>query len=198
MSASLLMMPFFDFYHFVFPLLKELNIKVLLAVSPAYILPKTSDLDKDRLERETSPLPHNPPIASSAFCTWKEIIEMHQSGLVQIASHGTAHVNLCDPTFEIEEEICSSKILIEKNINANVSAFVYPMGRFNSKVHEIARDNYRYIFRIGSAMNISWEHPAQMVYRIPADNISDISTIFSPLSLMTYTGKHILNRLRKR
>jgi hypothetical protein len=64
--------------------------------------------------------------------SWKEIMEMSNSGLITFGSHGISHpilTNECDE--DIKYEIVASKMMIEQKIGKPVFAFAYPNGDFN-------------------------------------------------------------------
>src|SRR5690242_10610776 len=94
-----------DFYRVVFPLLKELKARALLAV-PAGL------------------------IDSPNYCTWDQLKEIAQSGLVEVASHSMSHPNLI-LSQNLQTEIMGSKQLLEKKLGQTVRTFVYPFGKFN-------------------------------------------------------------------
>jgi peptidoglycan/xylan/chitin deacetylase (PgdA/CDA1 family) len=78
---------YYDFYHNVFPLLKKHQIKAVLAVPVKYIVDETSVANQTRLEVPYVQGMENPKYAQKIpFCTWNELREMSQSGLVEIAS----------------------------------------------------------------------------------------------------------------
>ena len=72
---------FFDFYYYIFPLLKKFNIKVILGVPVKYILEDTLVSYNHRLSINHDDTYNN----KESFCTYKELKEMVDSKLVYIA-----------------------------------------------------------------------------------------------------------------
>ncbi|WP_316357644.1 polysaccharide deacetylase family protein [Candidatus Neptunichlamydia sp. REUL1] len=189
---------FFDFYHLVFPLLQKYNLKALLAVPTAYI-PESTDLSPmERLEKVASFPDKAPPIPSPAFCTWEELQVLSQSPLIQIASHSLHHRPFTSKHINIENELFLSKKLLEEKLSTPISSFVYPFGLFTQKAQTLAKKHYKYIFRIGSAHNISWKNTNQLLYRINADELPTTHFPFDPLSRWKLATRFFLNTVRGR
>ncbi len=130
-----------DFYFLIFPLLKKYNLKALLAVIPEYILDdiKVED-DKIRLEYE-----HNDLFKyyeKGTFCTYKELKEMIDSNLIQIASHSYSHQNLCENDINLKKELLESQQILENNLNIKVDSFVFPFGKYNQTVLDETKRYY--------------------------------------------------------
>ncbi len=159
-----------DFYFVVYPLLKELNITAILAVTPKYIMPHTH-LDPEL--RMGVPYPEGMDIKTASsfvpFCTWEELKEMHDSGHVIIASHGWSHQSLSDKNTDFEEEIVYSKRVLEKKLQSPIHFFIYPFGDTSSKAQQLIKRHYHLGFRIGTAINKSLSPSHKMVYRVDAD-----------------------------
>ena len=190
---------YFDFYHFVFPLLKKLNIKALLAVPVKYILESTT-VDPDvRLS-----VPHkmatddNIYKSFAPFCTWKELNEMAKSGLVQIACHSFSHKNLLLKELDLKLEIIESKKILENKLNLKISTFVYPLGKFNRKIHKLTKKHYIYAMRIGSSFNLSWQNINKIGYRINSDNLKSIDQNLKFSKMASYLWFYFLNVVRGR
>src|SRR4029078_10371494 len=89
---------YYDFYYYVYPLLKKYNIKAILAVPVKYILDTTTLSAQTRL---SVPYPQgmadNLFAQKAPFCTWEELREMADGKHVIMASHGFAHADLSHP-----------------------------------------------------------------------------------------------------
>ncbi|MDX8431800.1 MAG: polysaccharide deacetylase family protein [Candidatus Algichlamydia australiensis] len=145
-----------DFYYFVYPLLKELNLRALLAVPTAYILEKSEVSWEERLDFQ------DPFCSKNHFCTAEELYEMEKSGHVQLASHTHTHPDLTKLSNEkIEEELTLSAKLLR-----NPNTLIYPFGKMDRKVQRIAKKHYPYCMRLGGGTNFSWN---SLLYRIPMD-----------------------------
>ena len=78
---------YFDFYHYVFPLLKKYKIKAISSVPVKFIIESTSLDSKTRLlVPYADAMKKNNYKTKVPFCTWKEIKEMSETGLVKIAN----------------------------------------------------------------------------------------------------------------
>lgn len=162
---------YFDFYYIIFPILKKFKIKALLSVPSKYILNKTNIDPQIRLNVKNPFLNYK----KAPFCTFYELKKMQDSGYVEIANHSYSHSNLIHSR-DLEKEILFSKKILEKNLNKEISTFVYPFGKFNKKVHLFVKKSHKYIMRIGSSLNFSFNNFNNLTYRIVADekNLKDI------------------------
>lgn len=189
----------FDFYYYVFPLLKRLGLRAILAV-PAGLIQDQSDLDPalrlsvpySQAMKDETARTHVP------FCTWTELREMVQSGYVQIASHSFSHQNMLLDNLDLDQEIQGSKRLLEEKLQTSVSTFVYPMGKFNRAVHQLVKQHYSFAMRIGSACNTSWQNLSQITYRVDCDRLASIEEPFCFRKKITYCWFYLLNSLRRR
>lgn len=187
---------FFDFYHLIFPLLKKYNLHALLAVPTAFIPDKTTLSPSERLEKIRTFPDKPPPISSSAFCTWEELKELSQSPLIQIASHSVHHRPLTSPHIDPENELLTSKTVLEEKLGVPITSFVYPYGLMDKEVHTLAKKHYSHIFRIGNAFNRNWYNTNSLLYRVNADQLPSPSYPFSPLAHFKHTGRLLLNTAR--
>jgi len=174
----------FDFYHFVFPLLKELNIRVLLGIPTLYIVDSTTLTPGERLSVPyTLAMQEGFFDKKAPFCTWEELDKMVQSGLVEVASHSHMHCNLTFDFVDLNRELVTSKQIIETNLSQPVSSFIYPFGKMNLRLHEQVAEHYPYAFRIGSALNWGWGNGKKPLSRIIGDQMT------SPSSLLSYGNR---------
>ena len=183
---------FFNFYEYVFPLLKELNIKVILAVPTKFIL-EDSSLEKgkrlDVLHDETYL-----QIEKAPFCTYKELKEMSDSGLVKIASHTVSHINL-NKCKNLSFELKDSKKILEAKLDISCDTLIFPFGKYDDRVLEEARKEYKYLFRIGNGINKDFTGTKDVIYRINADNLKDEKEIFSFFNMTKYKIKSFIKSL---
>ncbi|SCA62522.1 Uncharacterized protein SCG7109_AB_00170 [Chlamydiales bacterium SCGC AG-110-M15] len=162
----------YDFYVYVYPLLRKFNLRALLAVPTQYITETTNQSAETRLSVPYFEAMNNEVYAEKApFCTWEELREMLASGHVELASHGHRHVNMTNKV-DVEGELRLSKELLEDHTRQFISSFVYPFGRANKKVHAEVMKHYAYGMRIGGAMNRSWDCLQTPLCRIVGDNLS--------------------------
>lgn len=189
---------FCDFYYLIFPLLKKYQLKALLAVPTAFIPEKTNLSPIERLEKAALFPDKAPPAPSEAFCSWDELKELAHSPLIQIASHSLHHYPMTSLSIDPEEELATSKQVIEKKLGTTVSSFVYPFGSWNRRVHLLAKKHYRYIFRIGNAYNVSWKNRDQLLYRVNGDQLPSPDFPFSPLFRLKHRVRYFLNTIRGR
>lgn len=163
----------YDFYAYVYPLLKKHKIKALLSVSTGVIsASETTDPSIRLAELKRFP---NGSTNPSCYCTYAEIAEMSSSGFVDIASHGVDHLNLTKKGVNLEKEIKTSKETLEAILNKKIDCFVYPYGRFNKTIHEAVKKYYKIGMRIGNGVNFSWD--TALHYRINADGRKKVSSL---------------------
>ena len=188
---------FFDFYYYVYPLLKKYNLKAVLSIPTKYILTDTNIENKKRLSIKHSDMIYNPSVINYApFCTWKEIKEMSESGYIEVASHSINHPNLAKLSLdEVEKEIKISKDVIENRINKEVDTFVYPYGVYNEKIRKIVKKYYKYDIGIGNKYNFKWN---KTIHRLYADDLEDCCEILSNKQKIKYFANAIIpNNLKK-
>jgi len=187
---------YFDFFHLIFPLLKKYQLKALLSVPTAFI-PESTTLSADqRLAKLASFSDNAPPLPSPAFCTWEELKTLSDSSLIQIASHSIHHRPLTSSQIDPENELIASKQLLESKLNTPIDTFVYPYGRFSSKIHSLAKKHYSYLMRIGNALNLSWTNSQGLFYRVNADQLPYPSYPFSLISHLNHSARFLFNTLR--
>jgi len=188
---------YFDFYHHVYPLLQKHQIKALLAV-PTHYIAESTDLSPN--VRLSVPYGHdmaNPEhLQKVPFCTWQELKEMAQSNLVVMASHGCKHANLAKKATDLTQEIIVSQDILQQHLNVPVRNFVYPYGCLTPRVHRTVRSHYDFGIRIGSALNLGWNHPQQFIYRINADPLWTRMRPIGKFLVKKLTLKYWMNRLR--
>ena len=186
---------YFDFYHYVFPLLQKYQLKALLAVPTAYILDATTLSSPQRLSLTHAQLYEN-ATTHAPFCTYEELRTMVKSGYVRIASHSTNHVNLTNEGVNLDEELITSKAVLEEKLGVKIDSFVLPYGKYNESVITLAKHHYPYVFRIGNALNPSWEGIGGMLYRIKGDALKTPNELFSPLKQLGFWGKTCIKRVK--
>ncbi len=188
---------YYDFYHDVFPLLKKYQVKALLAVSVGYIVDSTNVDAKVRLSVPYVQGMEDPAYASKTpFCTWEELKEMSDSGLVVIASHGFMHENLADAKANLHQEIVVSQKILQEKLATPIKYFVYPYGRMNNEAHQLVCQSYDFGIRIGSALNRGWDHDKRFVYRINADPLWTKQRPIGSLLINRLALKYWGNRIR--
>jgi peptidoglycan/xylan/chitin deacetylase (PgdA/CDA1 family) len=164
----------------VFPLLKKYNLKALLAVPAAYILDETNLDPSIRLSLKHHEIYDGENYKTYApFCTYVELREMVQSGHITIASHSMNHVNLTEDGHDLQEEIFGSKVLLEEKLGMRIDSFVLPFGKYNDAAIVLAREHYPFVFRIGNALNPSWNGIGGLIYRIKGDALKSPDALFA-------------------
>ncbi|WP_309499112.1 polysaccharide deacetylase family protein [Sulfurovum sp.] len=188
---------YYDFYHYVFPLLKKYNLKALLAVPSAYILEDTEIAPEQRLSLKHHEIYDGDNYKTYApFCSYIELREMVQSGHVIVASHSMNHVNLSEDGVDLEQEIFGSKVILEERLGFRVESFVLPYGKYNDAAVALAREHYSYVFRIGNALNPSWEGIGGLIYRVKGDGLKTADELFNPFKQMGYWFKTMIKILK--
>lgn len=185
-----------DFYFFIFPLLKKYNLKALLAIPSKYILEDTNELAENRMNFEHNDLFKN--YEKATFCTYKELKEIRDSGLVVFGSHSYSHVNLLEIDVDLDLELRISKEILEKNLEIEVDSFVFPFGKYNQKILQEAKKYYKYNFRIGNATHKNFNGINGAIYRIDGDDLKTPDEIFKTKKLIKYKFKGLVKRLGKK
>lgn len=185
---------YYDFYATVFPLLRKYHLRALLAVPPLIVSGETAIPSESRLGIDTEEAFANP--ACGGFCTWSELSVMATSGHVTIAAHGFTHTRLDLPHANLGTEIGMAQTLLEAKLKQGIESFVFPFGRCSPRALRNAHKSYRYVFRIGGALNHSWERA--LLYRVDADEMKSPSAVFSRSRLVGYHLRYFWNRLRGR
>ena len=186
---------YFDFYYYVFPLLKKYNLKALLAVPSAFILEDTDIESQKRLSLKHHDIYKNYQ-TFAPFCTYAELREMVQSGHVEIASHSMNHVNLAQESVDLEKEIFGSKVMLEDKLGCRIDSFVLPFGKYNDAALALAKEHYSYVFRIGNALNPSWDGIGGLIYRIKGDGLKRPCSLFNPLKQLSFWFKTMIKWIK--
>ena len=161
----------FDFYHFVFPLLKKYKMRALLGVVTRYVLEKSDLSAEERLSVPYTMAMQDGFFDTKApFCTWEELREMVKSGLVEVASHSHMHCNLTFPFVDLNREVVQSREILEAKLPQTVSSFIYPFGKVNERVHTFVSTHYAFAFRIGNGANRGWSQKKPLM-RVSCDNM---------------------------
>lgn len=109
-----------DVYNEAFPLAKEYNMKICM-----YVI---TDL-----------------IGAPSYCTLEQLIEMRDSGLVEIDAHTLSHPRLAELSVEeMTKELVESKAYLKENLNIESRVICYPYGSYNKSVGNVASQNYDY------------------------------------------------------
>lgn len=176
---------YYDFYHYVFPLLKKWQIQAVLAVPAGLILDNTEIDSETRLA-----IPYNKALTShrtgAALCTWDEINEMLAEKAILLAAHGLTHVHLTEDPALLEREVIHPKTIIKTKTGQETSTFVYPYGRMTRRINRLVTAHYPHAMRIGTALNRGWNNKGRVLYRINTED-------FWPKEKPMLTYLHCLN-----
>jgi peptidoglycan/xylan/chitin deacetylase (PgdA/CDA1 family) len=188
---------FFDFYHYVFPLLQKFKIRALLSVPTKFILETTDQSVKSRLS-----VPYYEAMKGDVyqkrapFCTFEELSEMVSSGCVEVASHSHSHLNLTNPGVDVAYEMAHSQKILEERLPQKVSTFIFPFGKANAQLQSEVSKHYTYSMRIGSALNWGWHPKRKVLNRVNADNLHHPLEPFRKRKLSLYYSKALINYFR--
>lgn len=131
---------YYTTYKYVYPLLKEYNMKIVLAI----IGKSTDDFSKVNDTNE-----------EHAHLTWDHISEMAESGLVEIQNHSnnlhkisggrygsgqTKSESLSEYTTVISEDINELQEKITSHINVTPNTYAYPYGKYNDNTNAILKE----------------------------------------------------------
>ena len=182
-----------DFYFLIFPLLKKYNLKALLAIPSKYILEDTDELPENRMNFEHNDLFIN--YEKATFCTYKELKEMRDSGLVEFASHSHSHINLLENEVDLDLELRVSKEILEEKLDVKVKSFVFPFGKYNQNILKEAKKYYKYNFRIGNAIHKDFSGINGAIYRVDGDGLKSADEIFTLSKILKYKFKAFTKKL---
>ena len=112
-----------SFYNNAWPILKEKKIPFILFVNT----------------RE---------VGAYNYMNWEQIIELHESDLVEIGNHSHSHEYLVDETPDtIKNDIQKSIEIFEKKLGKNSIFFSYPFGEYSLEFKKIIKDlGFKYAF----------------------------------------------------
>jgi peptidoglycan/xylan/chitin deacetylase (PgdA/CDA1 family) len=81
--------------------------------------------------------------------TWDMVCEMDRNGVL-IGSHGLNHLDLTKcPDHELDDELQTSKAVLEQHLSRPVTHFAFPYGRFTKRVWDRAlKAGYTHLFTI--------------------------------------------------
>jgi len=184
---------YYDFYKLVFPLLKKYKVKVLLAVIPKYTLDDVNTSDEERLNYEHNDLFEH--YEKGTFCTYNELQELIDSELVQVVSHSYSHQNLVEDNIDLDEELQTSKEILESKLNIKVESFVFPFGKYNQKILDETKKHYKYVFRIGNGIDKNFSGTNGVIYRLDADNLENASDIFNFTNILKFKFKTFIKSI---
>ena len=187
---------YYDFYHYVFPLLKKYQIKAVLAV-PTALISDSVDIASDlRMSLDHKEIYRGKNYRKyGSFCTWSELKEMSDSSFVVMASHSHTHKDLTGKDIDLEDEIVRSKSILEEKMQTEIESFILPFGRYNYDSFALLQKHYRYIFKVGQGINRNFSGVRGLIYRIDGDNLEDDRSIFSFRSILKYRIKSFAKTL---
>jgi len=127
---------FSDFYSTIFPVLRAKGVPVVLFV-PTHFM---NDPDKAPVSYAHDPALYRP-------CTWSQLREMQDSGLVEIGGHSHSHREL--PTLSADElraDLEESHRIFESEGIRRPRFFAYPRGVFDAGSASVVAEYYEYAF----------------------------------------------------
>lgn len=133
---------FLDNWVYAFPILKKFGFKATMFLATSFICfgepRKNTDSNPD-IKLNTITDEKN----KENFLNWSEIKIMRDSGLIDFQSHTHTHKNFDKNAgyLDIEDEIKTSKNIIEKNLGKKCGFLCWPWGKYKKEWFEIAKNN---------------------------------------------------------
>ncbi len=116
---------YLDNYVNVYPILQKYNAKATIFVVTSALNDEDVEYNEDEIQ----------------YMTWKQAIEMQNSGLVNIESHTHNHYNLMNLTeSEVYDELILSKNMINSKMGKDTFIISLPFGAGNSRIAQQCRD----------------------------------------------------------
>lgn len=178
---------YYNNYLYVYPIIKEKNVKIVLSVIGKQAQKYTELGDK------------NP---SYAHCSWDELKEMSDSGLVEIENHSFdlhsytktrkgAAKNPGESTDSYKKMLYSDLInnhkMIESKVGTSPVIFTFPFGSMSSDAHDVVKDiGYKGSFSCIEGINYIGRNP-QDLYTLKRYNRS------GKLTTEEFFGKTLIN-----
>jgi peptidoglycan/xylan/chitin deacetylase (PgdA/CDA1 family) len=143
---------FADNYVFAYPLLKKFGMKAMFFIAVDFV--GDNDVKRDGFVSLT----HNDAWElaftdrrSEVMCTWREIQEMQDSGVIDMQSHGMSH---CTPDLikqnkykALRDDLTSGKAILETRLSKKIQHFAWPRGHYDEEAIKIAGDvGYRALY----------------------------------------------------
>ncbi|MEG1705270.1 MAG: polysaccharide deacetylase family protein [Clostridia bacterium] len=149
---------FVYFYNNAYPLFKKYNLKASIYVITDYI-------------------------NGENYLTTEQLIEMKNSGLIDIQSHSISHRKLTTISFkEAKNEVINSKLKLKELCGVYSNVFCYPVGDYNSKVVDVVKENYSFCLNMLGGMYNSSKHSRYNIPRIYANRSMSMNEYISYLN----------------
>ncbi len=154
---------YLDNYVNVFPILKKYNAKATIFVVTSALNDQDIEYDESKIQ----------------FMTWKQAIEMQNSGLVNIESHTHNHYDLATVSkSEVDRQLALSKQYIKAKMGKDTFIISLPFGSGNSNIVQQCKNaGYQMVtFVYPNKVNTIYSSTTS-VYRIRATTTTDLNSI---------------------
>ena len=141
-----------------------------------------------------------PSMCERFMLSWREIKEMHKSG-IEFGAHTLTHPDLTRlPLAKIEDEVHGSKEIIEDALGTQIACFAYPYGCYDGQCREVVSRHFLCACSDRLKLVTAYSDPLTLervdAYYLRTERLFDVmSTRFFPLYVRARSVPRTIRRL---